>query len=179
MSRYEEGLQIIRERCGGGKDNLIALATIALTEDPEAKPRPYTRDVESGSRGPFRCTSAKPRPYTRDVDAYYEDGSFYVMTWGESTKIRQIEKNDEVAFTVSGQWFAGNGIGENLGWVMAPKNATLRAKLRKAFAAWYDFANDETKEQCCILAVRITNATVLVDHGAVRYNMDFVKQTAD
>ena len=157
MNRYEEGLQIIRERCGGGKDNLIALATIALTEGPEAK----------------------PRPYTRDVDAYYEDGSFYVMTWGESTKIRQIEKNDEVAFTVSGQWFAGNGIGENLGWVMAPKNATLRAKLRKAFAAWYDFANDETKEQCCILAVRITNATVLVDHGAVRYNMDFVKQTAD
>ena len=29
---------------------------------------------------------------------------------------------------------------------------------------------------CIILAIRITRGTVIKDHGAVRYNMDFVNQ---
>jgi general stress protein 26 len=154
MSKYEEGLQLIEERCGNGKDNLISLATIALEPNAEGK----------------------SRPYVRDVDAYYEDGAFYIVTWGKSTKMQQIEKNPEVAFTVVSEWFSGNGIGENLGWVLDPKNAELRAKLRTAFANWYDFANNEQDESCCILAIHITKCTVLKDHGAVRYHMDFVNK---
>lgn len=154
MSRYEEGLKIIEERCGNGKDNLIALSTIAL--EPNA--------------------DGKPRPYVRDVDAMYEDGVFYITTWAKSTKMQQIAKNPEVAFAVCGEWFSGNGIGENLGWVLDPKNAELRAKLRRTFAEWYDDANNEQSENCIILAVRITRATVLKDHGAVRYDMDFVNK---
>ncbi len=153
MSRYEEGLQLIEERCGNGKDNLIALSTIAI--EPNA--------------------GGAPRPYVRDVDAFYEDGVFYVSTWGLSTKMQQIAKNSEVAFAVCGEWFSGNGIGENIGWVLDPKNAEIRAKLRKAFE-WYDMANNESDENCCILAIRITRATVIKDHGAVRYNMDFVNK---
>lgn len=154
MSRYEEGLQIIEERCGNGKDNLISLATIAM---------------ESNADG-------NPRPYVRQVDAFYEDGVFYVTTWAKSTKMQQIAHNQEVAFAVSNEWFSGNGIGENLGWVLDPKNAELRSKLRKAFAEWYDFANDEKNENCIILAIRITRAIVIVDHGADRYYMDFVNK---
>jgi hypothetical protein len=45
-----------------------------------------------------------------------------------------------------------------------------------AFAKWYDDANNEKDENCCILAVRITSCTVIKDHGAVRYNMDFVNK---
>jgi hypothetical protein len=69
---------------------------------------------------------------------------------------------------------SGHGIGENLGWVLDPKNAELRAKLRHAFADWYDHANNEHDEHCVILAIRITRGTIFRDHGAVRYNMDFV-----
>ena len=155
MSRYEEGLKLIEERCGNGKDNVISLATIAMEPN----------------------VGGKPRPFVRDVDAFYEDGVFYVTTWGKSTKMRQIAQNPEVAFSVCTQWFSGNGIGENLGWVMEPKNAELRTKLRKVFAAWYDHANNEKDENCCILAIRITRATVIKDHGAVRYYMDFVNKT--
>jgi general stress protein 26 len=155
MSRYEEGLKLIEERCGNGKDNVISLATIAM--EPNA--------------------DGKPRPYVRDVDAYYEDGVFYVTTWAKSTKMRQIAQNSEVSFAVCLEWFSGNGIGENLGWVLDPKNAELRTKLRTAFAKWYDHANNEKDENCCILAIRITRATVIKDHGAVRYNMDFVNKT--
>ena len=154
MSRYEEGLKLIEERCGNGKDNTISLATIAL---------------EPGSDG-------NPRPYIRDVDAYYEDGVFYVTTWAKSTKIQQISKNNEVAFSVCGEWISGNGIGENLGWVLDPKNTAIRAKLRQAFAIWYDDANNEENENCIILAIRMTSAIVIKDHGAVRYNMDFVNK---
>lgn len=155
MSRYQEGLKLIEERCGNSKDNTLSLATI---------------DMETGENG-------RPRPFVRDVDAFYEDGVFYVVTWGKSTKIQQIEQNPEVAFTVSGEWISGNGIGKNLGWVLKPTNAELRTKLRKAFSFWYDDANDESNENCVILAIELTRATVIKDHGAERYLMDFTNQT--
>lgn len=154
MSKYEEGLKLIEERCGNGKDNVISLATIALDANNEGK----------------------PRPYLRDVDAYYEDGVFYITTWAKSNKMQQIEANPEVAFSVCNEWFSGNGVGENLGWVLDPKNADLRAKLRKCFEPWYDFANNEKDENCVILAIRITRATVIKDHGAAIYHMDFVNK---
>lgn len=154
MSKYEDGLKLIEERCGNGKDNIISLATIAMEPNAEGK----------------------SRPYIRDVDAYYEDGVFYTVTWGKSTKMQQIEKNSEVAFSACFEWFSGNGIGENLGWVLDPKNAELRTKLRLAFNKWYDDANNEKDENCCILAIRITKCTVIKDHGAVRYIMDFVNK---
>lgn len=152
MSKYEEGLKIIDERFGN-KDNFISLATIA---------------TELSADG-------NPRPVVRDVDAYYEDGVFYVVTYANSNKMRQIAQNKEVAFSAI-DWFSGNGTGENLGWVLDPKNAEIRAKLRTIFSEWYDFANDESDENCCILAIRITRGTVIKDHGAVRYNMDFVNK---
>ena len=154
MGKYEEGLKLIEERCGNGKDNVLSLSTIAI--EPNA--------------------DGKPRPYVRDVDAYYEDGVFYTVTWAKSTKMRQIAQNNEVAFAVCFEWFSGNGTGENLGWVLDPKNAEIKTKLRTAFAKWYDSANNEKDESCCILAIRITRATVVKDHGAVRYHMDFVNK---
>lgn len=151
MSRYEEGLKLIEENCGNGKDNVIALATIVSVD-------------------------GTPCPYVRDVDAYYEDGVFYITTWAKSNKIQQITQNKEVAFSVCFEGISGNGIGENLGWVLDPKNAKLRAKLRSAFADWYDQANNEQDENCVILAIRITRGKIFRDHGAVRYNMDFVNK---
>ncbi|QUI20795.1 pyridoxamine 5'-phosphate oxidase family protein [Vallitalea pronyensis] len=154
MSRYEEGLRLIEESCGNGKDNVIALSTIGM---------------EPGD-------SATPCPYVRDVDAYYEDGVFYVTTWAKSNKIQQITQNNNVAFAVCFEGISGNGVGENLGWVLDPKNAEIRTKLRKAFAEWYDQANNEQDKSCVILAIRITKGTIFRDHGAVRYDMDFVNK---
>lgn len=155
MNRYEEGLKIIEKMCGGGKDNIISLATI--TTQPNA--------------------DGKPRPCVRDVDAYYEDGVFYVTTWMSTTKMQQTAQNNEVAFSACFEGFCGNGTAENLGWVSDPKNAELKAKLRKVFANWYDAANDDSNENCVILAIHITSGSIMQDHGAVRYNMDFVNKT--
>lgn len=154
MSKYEEGLKIIEETCGNNKDNVISLATIAT--EPSA--------------------DGNPIPVVRDVDGYFENGVFYVVTFANTNKMRQISQNKEVAISVHFEGFSGNGIGENLGWVLDPKNAELRSKLRTVFADWYDVANNEQDENCCILAIRLTKGTIMKDHGAVRYDLDFVNK---
>lgn len=91
--------------------------------------------------------------------------------------MQQIAQNKNVAFSACFEGISGSGIGENLGWVLDPKNAELRIKLRKTFADWYDQANNEQDKNCIIMAIRITRATIFKDHGAVRYNLDFVNKT--
>ena len=152
---YEEGLKLLEEKFGGNKDNVISLATIALEPDADGN----------------------PRPIVRDVDAYYENGNFYITTYAKSNKIRQIEKNSAVSVAVCFGWFTAIGKGENLGWVLNPKNAELRNKLRTVFAEWYDKANNEKDENCCILAVRLTKGTLNINHWEKLYHMDFVNKT--
>lgn len=154
MDRFEEGLELIQESCGNGKDNIIALATVVVD----------------------KSLGGSPQPYVREVDAYYEEGVFYVTTWGESNKMIQITRNKEVAFTVCQEGISGIGIGENLGWVLDAKNAEIRTKLRRAFSQWYDHANNEQDENCVILAIRMTKGMIFRDEGAIRYNLDLVNK---
>ena len=154
MNKYDEGMAILNEKFGNCKDNIIALATIA--PEPNA--------------------DGRPRPAVRDMDAYYEDGVFYCVTHAKSNKIQEIERNNEVAFSVCREWFNGSGIAENLGWVLKPENAGLRDKLRKAFADWYDHANNEQDENCCFLAIRLTKGVININHWEKLYYMDFVNK---
>ena len=154
MNTFEKGAQLLEEVCGGGKDNVISLST-----------------VRDGGDTPLPC------PAVRDVDAYYENGVFYITTYAKSAKMQQIEENRNVAFSVHFEGISGSGTGENLGWVMEPRNAALRSKLRAAFADWYDAANNEASEDTVILAVRIEKAVVFRDHGAEQYKIDFINKT--
>lgn len=127
-----------------GKDSLIALAT-----------------VEAG------------RPHVRTVNSCYRDGSFYVITYALSGKMRQIAKDSHVA--VSGDWFTGHGIGENLGWIRKEENASIAEWLREEFASWYDNGHTNEKDpNTCILRIRLTDG-VLFSHGT-RYDLDFVNE---
>lgn len=124
-----------------GKDNVIALAT---TEN----------DI----------------PYVRSVNAYYEEKAFYVITYGLSNKMRQIEKNPNVA--IAGEWFTAHGKGVNLGYFGKQENAEIAEKLRGAFAEWIDNGhNDFSNENTCILCIQLTEG-VLLSHGT-RYDIDF------
>lgn len=156
MNRYEEGLSLIEESCGKGKDNIIALASIALD----------------------KSINGNPYPYVREVDAYYENGTFYVTTWGKSNKILQIENNEDVGFVVCQEGISGSGRGENLGWVLDPKNSEIRSKLRKAFSNWYDHANNEEDENCVILAIHTTRCAIFRDEGKTQYHLDMINKTA-
>ena len=109
-------------------------------------------------------------PSVRTVNSCYENGSFYVVTYALSNKMKQIEKNPAVA--ISGDWFTAHGIGENLGHILDERNKVLADKLRNAFASWYN--NGHTNEEdpnTCILCIHLTDG-VLFSHGT-RYDIDF------
>jgi hypothetical protein len=154
MSTYNEGLALLNEKFGNGKDNVISLGTIA--REPN--------------------TNGEPRPVVRGVDAIYEDGVFYITTNKKSNKMQQIAKNPEVSIASCTEMFTASGIGEDLGWVLSPQNADLRIKLRTAFAVWYDSANNENDENCCILAIRLTRGTLNINHWEKLYHMDFINK---
>lgn len=155
MNTFEEGYQLVNEMFGNGKDNVISLATIG-------------REPSEGEN---------PRPVVRSVNAYYEDGVFYVVTYGMSNKMLQIAQNSEVSVSGCMEMFTASGVGENLGWVLEPSNADIRSKLRTAFSQWYDMANNEKDENCCILAIRLTKGTLNINHWEKLYYMDFVNKT--
>lgn len=124
-----------------GKDNIIALAT-----------------------------ADNNIPYVRSVNAYYEDGAFYIITYGLSNKMRHIEKNPVVA--ISGDWFTAHGKGINLGYFGKNENAQIAEKLKVAFAEWIDNGhNNFADENTCILCIKLTEG-VLFSHGK-RYHIDF------
>ncbi len=122
------------------------------------------------------ATTDGNRLYNRMVDAYYEDGAFYVSTYALSNKMKQVESNPQVAVCAV-DWFSGRGNGRNLGWVLDPKNAEIRSKLREAFV-WYDDANSEQDQNCCILEIRLTDGMLIKDRHAVRYQIDFTNKSS-
>ena len=124
-----------------GKDNVIALAT-----------------TENGL------------PYVRNVNAFYENKAFYVITYGLSNKMKQIEKNPVVA--IAGDWFTAHGKGVNLGYFGKYENAEIAEKLRVAFDEWiYNGHNNFNDENTCILCIKLTDG-LLLSHGT-RYDIDF------
>jgi len=122
------------------------------------------------------ATTDGERMHNRMVDALFIDGAFYVSTYALSNKMKQVESNPEVAVCAV-DWFSGHGIAKNLGWVLKPENAEIRAKLRAAFE-WYDHANNEQDENCCILEIRLTDGMLIKDHHAIRYQVDFNEKSA-
>ena len=102
-------------------------------------------------------------PYVRYVNAFYENGSFYTITYGLSNKMKHIEVNPVVA--IAGEWFTAHGKGINLGYFGKPENALIAEKLRMTFSEWIDNGhNDFSDENTIILQVELTDA-VLLSHG--------------
>lgn len=157
MSKYENAMKLMEERCGNGKEDVIALATIALS--PNA--------------------NGNPRPAVRMVCAYYENGAFYVSTDATKNKTLQIEKNNEVS--VGGlDWYAFQGRAENLGWVKDEKNAEIRAKFKQVFD-WFDEVGDEDNPNSIVLRIDLTEGVITDNerkYGELHYHVDFVSQTA-
>ena len=116
------------------------------------------------------ATSVDDLPSVREVNGYYQDGSFYIITHALSGKMQQIALNPRVA--LSGEWFSGHGLAENLGHVLKEENRALISTLRQVFSSWYHNGHvDETDPNTCILRVRLTDGVLWKD--GIRYEMDF------
>ena len=89
------------------------------------------------------ATADENKPFVRSVDAFYEDGAFYVLTYALSGKIKQIQKNPDVA--ISGEWFTASGKGINLGFFGKKENEQIANKMKQIFAAWLDNGHNNWK----------------------------------
>ena len=117
-----------------GKDSLMALATV----------------------------DEKGTPWVRTIDAIFYEDSFYTITYALSNKVKHIKNNPTVA--ISGDWFSGHAIGENLGHIKLEKNKEIADKLRTAFASWYD--NGHTNEEdpnTIILKIKVMDGILFKD----------------
>ena len=118
------------------------------------------------------ATSETHRPYVRSVNAYYENGSFYIITYSLSDKMKQLEKNPAAA--ISGEWFTAHGTAENMGFIGKEENRPTAEKLRAAFSEWIDNGHvDLTAETNIILRIKLTDG-ILFSNGT-RYDIDFTK----
>ena len=100
------------------------------------------------------------------------DGAFYVLTYGLSNKMRQIEHNPTVA--ISGDWFTAHGKGVNLGYFGKAENALIAKKMKSAFSEWIDNGHNNFDDvNTCILCIELTDG-LLLSHGT-RYEIDFSK----
>ena len=118
------------------------------------------------------ATADGNKPFVRNVDAFYEDGAFYVLTYALSGKMKQIQKNPDVA--ISGDWFTASGKGIILGFFGKKENEQIANKMKQIFAAWLDNGHSNLEdENTCILKIELTQG-VLFSHGT-KYEIDFTK----
>lgn len=102
-------------------------------------------------------------PHVRQVNAYYENGSFYIITYALSNKIKQIGKNPNVA--IAGDWFTAHGRVNNLGYFGKEENRIIAEKLKIVFGEWIDNGhNNLADENTIILCVQLTDG-LLLSHG--------------
>lgn len=105
-------------------------------------------------------------PWVRTIDAIFYKDSFYTITYALSNKMKQIENNATVA--ISGEWFSGHAVGENLGHIRLEQNKEIADRLRSAFAAWYGNGHiNEDDPNTIILKIRLTDG-ILFSNG-LRY----------
>lgn len=95
-------------------------------------------------------------PWSRTVNAIFDQDSFYTITYALSNKIRHIQSNPHIA--ISGDWFSGHALAQNLGFIRLEQNREIAQKLRAAFASWYE--NGHIKEDdphTIILKMQLTD----------------------
>ena len=118
------------------------------------------------------ATTVDETPYVRNVNAFYVDGAFYVLTYGLSNKMKQLEVNPIVA--LAGDWFTAHGKGVNLGYFGKEENKDIANKMRETFSEWIDNGHNNFDDvNTCILRIDLIDG-LLLSHGT-RYDIDFSK----
>jgi len=120
------------------------------------------------------ATVNRDKANIRSVNAYFKDNAFYITTYALSNKMKEIEKNPNVA--LNHNLFVAHGVGENIGNPLDESNRGLREELRNVFAAFYDKHVDEQDKNTCILKILLNDALVFAHN--YKYFIDFQGQTA-
>lgn len=112
------------------------------------------------------ATVSDNRPSVRYVNAYYEDGSFYVITHAMSAKMKQIAISPQVA--LAGDWFTGHGLAESLGAFASNSNRAIAGTLQRVFSAWINNGHSDLSSPDTII-LRITLTDGVAYANGLRY----------
>jgi general stress protein 26 len=110
----------------------------------------------------------------RVINAYFKENTFYITTYSLSNKMKEIEKNPNVA--LNHNLFIAHGMGKNIGNPLMEENRELREELKKVFCAFYDKHICEEDINTCILAITLTDAVIFAHD--YKYFIDFKHKTA-
>ena len=111
----------------------------------------------------------------RDVNAYYHNGKMYVLSKITNTLMHHIAVCANVGLCHGSHNM--QGVARSLGHPCEPQNKDLRQKLKKQFSLNYDEYVKESSPDMRIVEIALTNAETYTRYH--RYEIDFVKQTAD
>ena len=110
----------------------------------------------------FATVDAKGMPWVRTIDAVFHKDSFYTITYALSNKMEHIKMNPVVA--ISGDWFSGHALAENLGHIKLDANKKIANKLRNAFSLWYGNGHvNEDDINTIILKIKLTDGIIFKD----------------
>lgn len=124
----------------------------------------------------FALATAKENiPSLRIVDVYYEEGAFYIVTYGKSRKVQEIRENPDVALCKNLHSFQGQA--RDIGHPLAEENQEIRKHLIHAFKPWYFEHNNEADQEMCYVKVELTNG-FFYDQG-IGYQVDFINKVVE
>lgn len=125
----------------------------------------------------FSMATVNPEgiPSVRVVDSTWIDGALYFVTNAKSMKVRELEKNPNVA--LCRQLMRISGLAQNIGHPLIKENKALRERLTQVFAPWYFAHNNEDDESMCYVRLVPTSAFIFKD--GTGYSIDFEKQSAE
>lgn len=114
-------------------------------------------------------------PTVRYIDTYYEDGSFYVVTYSSSRKVQDIMSNSQVSLCHDLVRF--NGDAYNIGHPLLSENREMREKLIKVFEPWYFAHNNENDENMCYVKIVLKDGFFYKD--GTGYSVNFQLKEAE
>lgn len=121
------------------------------------------------------ATSNDNIPAVRFIDTFYDSGAFYIVTYGKSQKVKEIQNNPVVA--LSRDLYRFTGLARNIGHPLSEKNREIREKLIRVFEPWYFAHNNENDENMCYVRVDLKKGFFYKD--GIGYKADFDRKTAE
>lgn len=114
-------------------------------------------------------------PSQRVVDTYFDGRVFWIVTYAQSHKVRELMGNPNVSLCKDFYIFSGKA--ENEGHPLKPENKEIRDTLIKVYAPWYFEHNDEGDENMCYVSV--APMTGFFHKDGTGYKVDFLKKEAE
>ena len=121
------------------------------------------------------ATSNNNMPSVRFVDTFYDNGSFYVVTYGTSKKVKEIEANPNIS--LCNKQYRFHGMAYNIGHPLESHNAEIREKLLVAFESWYFKHNNENDKNMCYIKIELSSGFFYKD--GTGYLVDFTNHEAE